>query len=127
MAIVPVLRMSNLLCTIRTSIYFLIERKSKLRRGSSLEPLVTAFREYVGGLDSVPGWILWVVDTRPTLDTNRLDRPSVKSPEELGLLLLVTAALFEELPFREVRAFSESASCQTQVHKVNSNALIINN
>ncbi|KAG5598151.1 hypothetical protein H5410_029521 [Solanum commersonii] len=37
----------------------------------------------------------------------------VGSPEELGLLLEM-AALFEELPFLEVRPLSESACCNIQ-------------
>ena len=58
--------------------------------------------------DSNPGWILCVVDRRPLLETSRLERPSVGSPEELGLLLEMIA-LFELLPCREDdRTFSES-------------------
>lgn len=52
-----------------------------------------------------------MVDKRPVLDTNRLERPSVASPDELGLLLEM-AGLFEELPFLEVRALSESNCCK---------------
>ena len=51
-----------------------------------------------------------MVDSRPLLDTSLLERLSVGSPEELGLLL-DTAALFDELPFREVRPLSESGCC----------------
>lgn len=56
-----------------------------------------------------------MVDTRPLLDTSLLERLSVMvgSPEELGLLLEM-AALFEELPFLEVRPLSESACCNIQ-------------
>lgn len=66
--------------------------------------MVTAPREKDDGLGSIP--ILFVVDKRPLLDTNLLDRPSVGSPDELGLLKMT--ALFEELPFRDVLPLSES-------------------
>ena len=49
-----------------------------------------------------------MVDRRPVLDTNLLERLSVGSPVEAGLLLEM-AALLEELPFLEVRPLSESA------------------
>lgn len=100
-------------------LYFLIERNSKLRSGSSREPLVVLWREYAGGLDSDPELILCELDNRPRLVTKRLERPSANSPEELSLLLLVMTALFEELPFREVCPFSESASCT--INRINKN------
>lgn len=71
-------------------------------------PFVAAVRVNDDDLDSNPGWILWEEDMRLLLDTSRLDRPSLGSPEELGLLLEMRA-LFEVLPFREVRPLSESA------------------
>lgn len=70
-------------------------------------PFVAAVRVNDDDLDSNPGWILWEEDMRLLLDTSRLDRPSLGSPEELGLLLEMRA-LFEVLPFREVRPLSES-------------------
>ena len=88
--------------------HFLIESSSKLLRGSSRVPFVAAVRVNDDDLDSNPGWILWEEDMRLLLDTSRLDRPSLGSPEELGLLLEMRA-LFEVLPFREVRPLSESA------------------
>lgn len=51
--------------------------------------------------------ILCVVEGRPLLETNRLFRLSPCSPEELGLLLEMTAFL-EVLPYRELRPLSES-------------------
>jgi hypothetical protein len=49
-----------------------------------------------------------VVDRRPLLETSRLDRLSLGSPEELGRLLDMTG-LFEVLPFLdELRVLSES-------------------
>lgn len=60
-----------------------------------------------------------MVDTRPLLATSLLERLSVMvgSPEELGLLLEM-AALFEELPFLEVRPLSESGCCNIQADLV---------
>ncbi|MFS7888439.1 hypothetical protein Hanom_Chr00s000001g01595071 [Helianthus anomalus] len=40
----------------------------------------------------------------------RLVLPSVASADELGLLLLRKEARFDELPFLEVRTFSESVA-----------------
>lgn len=77
-----------------------IVNSSKLRRVSSLTPLVAA-RVKEEDLDSKPGCNLWVVEIRP------LPEPSLGSPEELGLLL-ETTALFELLPVRERRPLSES-------------------
>lgn len=49
-----------------------------------------------------------MVDRRPLLETSRLDRLSLGSPEELGRLLDMTG-LFEVLPFLdELRVLSES-------------------
>lgn len=48
-----------------------------------------------------------MVDRRPVLDSNLLERLSVGSAEEVGLLLDMTA-LLEELPFLELRPLSES-------------------
>lgn len=91
-----------------------IDRSSKLFSGSSRLPLVPAAREK-DDLDSRPGWTLWVVDRRLLLETSRLERLSLGSPEELGLLL-VMKGLFEELPFREeLRALSESGCCKDWV------------
>lgn len=57
---------------------------------------------------STPGWILCVADTRLPLEASRLERTSLGSVEEVGLL--AEMARFEELPFREVRPLSESNS-----------------
>lgn len=76
-------------------------RSSKLRRGSSRPAFVAAALVKEDDLDSKPGWTLWVVDGRP------LPVPNQISPDELGRLL-DTTALFEVLPFREVRPRSES-------------------
>lgn len=92
-------------------IYFLlpvpIDRKSKLRRVASRPDLEPEPRARADVFDSNPGWILWVVDRRPLVDIRRLDRLSLGSPDELGLLV-DTTALFEVLPFRELRPLSES-------------------
>ncbi|KAG6429097.1 hypothetical protein SASPL_107136 [Salvia splendens] len=93
--------------------YFLDERNSKLRR-SSREPVpVVAPRENADGFGSMLGRNLCVVvlDRRPLLDTNLLDRPSVASSDELCLLLEMTAALFVELTFRAARPLSISSCC----------------
>lgn len=63
---------------------------------------------------STPGWILCAVDTRPPLEASRLERTSLGSVEEVGLL--AEMARFEELPFREVRPLSESNSCKMHVY-----------
>lgn len=91
-------------------IYFLIERSSKLRRGSSRFPFMIEVRVKDDDFGSTPGWILCVVDTRPPLEASRLERTSLGSVEEVGLL--AEMARFEELPFREVRPLSESNSCK---------------
>lgn len=84
-----------------------IDRSSKLLSVSSRPPRVPAVR-VKDDLDSRPGWTLWVVDRRLLLEINRLDRLSLGSPEELGLLLDIIG-LFEALPLRvELRALSES-------------------
>lgn len=54
-----------------------------------------------------------MVDRRPVLDTNLLERLSVGSAEEVGLLLDMIA-LLEELPFLELRPLSESACCKIE-------------
>lgn len=87
-----------LLFMLQILFYFLIERKSKLQRGSSREPFVKALREYVGCFGSDPDKILCAVDSLPLVDTSLPERPSVNSPEELGLVLLAMTTLFEELP-----------------------------
>lgn len=97
------------------TLYFLfpvpIDRSSKLLSASSRPPLVAAVLVKDDVLDSNPGWNLWVVDRRPLLETSRLDRFSLGSPEELGLLL-DTTGLFEVLPLRELRPLSESGCCK---------------
>lgn len=102
------------------TLYFLfpvpIDRSSKLLSASSRPPLVAAVRVKDVVLDSNPGWILWVVDRRPLLETSRLDRFSLGSPEELGLLL-DTTGLFEVLPLRELRPLSESGCCKEERRK----------
>lgn len=89
-------------------IHFLIESSSKLLRGSSLVPFAAAARVNDDDFDSNPGCILWVEDKRLLLETSRL-RPSLGSPEELGLLPEMRAALFEALPFLVLWPLSESA------------------
>lgn len=85
-----------------------MDRSSKLLSVSSRPPLVAVARLNEDDLDSNPGCTLWVVDNRPLLESNRLDRFSLGSPEELGRLL-DTTALFEVLPFRDDdRGLSES-------------------
>lgn len=90
-----------------------IDRSSKLLSVSSRLPRVPAVAARVkDDLDSKPGWTLCVEDKRLLLETSRLDRPSLGSPEELGLLLDIIG-LFEELPLRvELRALSESGCCK---------------
>lgn len=61
-------------------------------------PFVTALREYVGCFGSDPDKILCAEDSLPLVDTSLPARPSVNSPEELGLVLLAMTTLFEELP-----------------------------
>lgn len=93
--------------------YFLSERNSKLRRGSSrVLPFMIAVREK-DDFGSTLGWILCAVDKRAPLVASPLEaillaRISLGSPEEVGLL--VEMACLEELPFREVLPLSESNS-----------------
>ena len=69
--------------------------------------LEAALREKEDCLDSYAG-VLCAVDKRPLLETSRLERLSLYSPDELGLLLEMIAFL-EVLPYREeLRPFSES-------------------
>lgn len=106
-----------LVCETIQIAYFLIWRNSKLRRGSSRVPLETGAREKEGGLCSMPGWILWVVEARPVLEiTLLLFRTSVESPDEFGLPLEI-AALLDELQFLEVRPLSESGCCNLMNHR----------
>uniref|UniRef100_A0A2P2JVF0 Casein kinase I isoform delta-like protein n=1 Tax=Rhizophora mucronata TaxID=61149 RepID=A0A2P2JVF0_RHIMU len=77
-----------------------MDRSSKLLSVPSRPPLEAAARVKDDDLDSNPGWILWVVDRRPLLESNRLDRISPGFSDELGWLL-DTPALFEVLPFRD--------------------------
>ena len=92
--------------------YFLlpvpIDRNSKLLRASSRPGLTAALRATVEVFDSKLGWILWVVDIRPLVECSLLVRLSLGSPDEPGLLD-DAIALFEVLPFREVRPLSRSA------------------
>lgn len=97
--------------------YFLfpvpIVRRSKLRRVSSRLPLVATARVKEDDLDSNPGCDLWVENSRPLPDPNRLVRFSLASPLELGLLLDSTA-LFDVLPVQDNRPLSESVCWRTK-------------
>lgn len=62
-------------------------------------PFVTVLREYDGCFGSEPDKILCAAESLPLVDTSLPARPSVNSPEELGLVLLAMTTLFEELPF----------------------------
>lgn len=87
-----------------------MDRSSKLLNVLSRPLLVAVARVKEDDCDSNPGWIFWVVDRRLLLETIRLDRFSLGSPEELGRLLDITA-LFEELPFLDdERGLDESGS-----------------
>ncbi|PSR89759.1 Casein kinase 1-like protein [Actinidia chinensis var. chinensis] len=96
-------------CTKSHHVYFLMERNSKLRSGSSR--LVNAVRVKDDDFGSTPSWIFCVLDKRPALEASRLERTSLGSPDE-AVGLLAEMARFEELPFREVWPFSESNSCK---------------
>ncbi|KAG6426950.1 hypothetical protein SASPL_111189 [Salvia splendens] len=88
-------------------------RMDELEKRSSREPVPAAApREKADGFGSMLGRNLCVVvlDRRPLLDTNLLDRPSVASSDELSCLLLeMTAALLVELTFRAARPLSISS------------------
>lgn len=97
--------------------YFLlpvpIDRNSKLLRASSRPGLTAEPRARVDVFDSKLGWILWVVDIRPLVECSLLVRLSLGSQDEPGLLD-DAIALFEVLPFREVRPLSRSACWRVQ-------------
>ena len=89
-------------------LHFLIERNSKLRKVSSRAPLAVTARVWDDDLGSNPDWSLCEDVRRPLLESNRPERLSLGSPEELGLLLDTTAFLVL-LPYREeLRPFSGS-------------------
>lgn len=95
--------------------HFLIDSISKLRIGSSrVQILPPAVRLNEDCLESYPDCNLCVVDKRPLLETSRLERHSLNSPDEPGLVLAITAFL-EVLPYREeLRPFSESGFWQSK-------------
>lgn len=81
------LAISNSLCR-----HFLIARSSKLLKVSSRGPLEGATAR-VDDFGSNPGCSLCDEVRRPLFESNLPDRPSLGSPEELGLLFEITAFL----------------------------------
>lgn len=86
--------------------------------GSSREllpPVAAALREKEDCLESKGVRVLCVVECRPLLETSLLERLSLNSADELGLLFDIIAFL-ELFPYREeLLPLSESGCCTKNV------------